>query len=59
MRIIKTTDGQHIGVNIEAIPSRGQSVMLGDFEFVAQNIVITGDGSVLLSNPNYQIELQE
>ena len=59
MRIIKTTDGQHIGVNIEAIPSRGQSVMLGDFEFVAQNIVITDDGSVLLSNPNYQIELQE
>lgn len=59
MRIIKTTDGQHIGVNIEAIPSRGQSVMLGDFEFVAQNIITTGEGSVLLSNPNYQIELQE
>ncbi len=59
MRIIKSTDGQHIGVNIEAIPSRGQSVMLGDFEFVAQNITQTDEGSVLISNPNYQIELQE
>ena len=58
MKIVRSTDGRHIGVNIEA-PSRNQSVMLGDFEFVVQNIMILDNLNILLSNPNYQIELEE
>jgi len=58
MKIIKSTDGRHIGVNIE-VPSKGNIVMLGDFEFVVQNIALLQNLNTLLSNPNYQIELEE
>lgn len=59
MRVVKTTDGRNISVNIEVLPSKGQSVMLGDFEFVVQSIDHLDNKNVLLSNPNYQIELEE
>lgn len=58
MKIIKSTDSRHIGVNIE-VPSKNQSVMLGDFEFVVQVIRVLDNNNTLLSNPNYQIELEE
>lgn len=57
MRIVKTTDSRHIGVNIELIPSVGEDILLGDFIFEVQFKVILDNMNVLLSNPNYQIEI--
>lgn len=59
MKVVKTTDGRNLNVNIEVLPSKGQSVMLGDFEFVVQSINRLDSNNVLLSNPNYQIEIEE
>lgn len=59
MRIVKTTDGQHIGVNIDIENVVNEVLTIGDFSFVLQSTVRLDNNNVLLSNPNYQIELEE
>jgi hypothetical protein len=56
-QIVKTTDSRHIGVNIKVIPEVGDDLLLGDFVFEVQAKVLLDNSNVLLSNPNYQIEI--
>lgn len=59
MQIIKTTDGRHLGINIEHIPEIGGVLILGDYHFVVQNKCTLENGNIRVSNPNYQLELEE
>ena len=59
MKIVKTTDNLHIGVNIEIPSDIKVPIKIGDFEFVIQNVTHLENSNTLLSNPNYQIELEE
>lgn len=59
MRIVKTTDSQHIGVNIDIGNSLLPVLQLGDFIFEAQSQSRLDNNNLLLSTQNYQIELEE
>ncbi len=59
MKISKTTDSRHLGVNIEQEPSVGDVLALDDFQFEVQQKIALDNGNLLLSNPNYQLELEE
>lgn len=58
MKVLKTTDGQHIG---RALPelNTGDSIDLDGFVFEVQTKTTLSSGHVLLSNPNYQLECEE
>lgn len=58
MRIIKSTDGNHLGKDIQDI-NTGDTVDLGGFLFFVQSKTILQSGNVMLSNPNYQLECEE
>lgn len=59
MRIVKTTDNRHIGVNIDRPIQTNCIILINDFEFAVEKITILENLNVLLSNPNYQIEIEE
>lgn len=57
MRIARTTDGLYVGLNITEA-SEGDTITLGDaFEFYVERKVTLLNGDIMLSNPNYSIEL--
>lgn len=58
MRIVRTTDGRHLGLEIEVL-NRGDTLNLAGFIFEAQFIKQLDNGNTLFSNPNYQIECEE
>ena len=58
MRIVRTTDGQHLGVEIQGV-NRGDVIDLAGFLFEVQAIKTLESGNLLLSNPNYQLECEE
>lgn len=57
MRIVRTTDGRHLGLEIEAL-NTGDTVDLSGFLFEVQKVTILESGNTLLSNPNYQLECE-
>lgn len=58
MRIVRTTDGRHLGAEIPVV-NTGDTVNLGDFAFEVQSVKVLENGNTLLSNPNYQLECEE
>lgn len=58
MRIIRTTDGRHLGLVIPVV-NIGQSIDLNGFTFDVQQITTLENGNLLLSNPNYQLECEQ
>ena len=58
MRIVRTTDGRYLGLEIEALNS-GDTLELAGFIFEAQFVKSLENGNTLFSNPNYQIECEE
>ena len=58
MRIVRTTDNNHIGVEIQGV-NREDVIDLAGFLFEVQSIKILENGNLLLSNPNYQLECEE
>ena len=58
MRVVKTTDSQHLGETITSL-NRGDVLDLSGFTFEVQAVKLLENGNILLSNPNYQIECEE
>lgn len=59
MIIIKTTDGKYLGREIPTIPTPGDVIALGDFEFQVQFVKELENKHVAFGNTNYQIECEE
>lgn len=59
MRIAKTTDSRHIGIDIKDDVALGDTIELAGFYFYVQKMTFLPDGTCVLSNPNYQILLEE
>lgn len=59
MKIVKTTDNRHIGVNIDRPTETNCLILINDFEFIVEKITVLENLNILLSNPNYQIEIEE
>lgn len=57
MRIVRTTDGLHIGFVIPVL-NTGDTVEIEGFTFDIQSVSILENGNSLLSNPNYQLECE-
>ena len=64
MRIVRTTDGRHVGrvllrSSVEATSlNTGDVVDIDGFAFEVQYIKTLENGNLLLSNPNYQLECE-
>lgn len=58
MIIVRSTDGRHLGVDVQGL-NTGSLVDLDGFLFEVQKISNLENGNILLSNPNYQIECEE
>jgi hypothetical protein len=58
MRIVKTTDGLHLGHVLPTL-NKGDSAEIDDFTFEVQQIATLENGNLLLSNPNYQLECED
>jgi hypothetical protein len=57
VRIIKTTDNQHLGLVLPDL-NTGDSVDLEGFTFYVQSVRTLDSGNVLFANPNYQLECE-
>lgn len=58
MRVVKTTDGQHLGETLTPL-NKGDVLDMSGFLFEVQEVKVLESGNLLLSNPNYQIECEE
>lgn len=58
MRIVRTTDGQHLGVEVHVL-NIGDTANLAGFEFQVLHVSALENGNLLFSNPNYQLECEE
>jgi hypothetical protein len=57
MRILKTTDGLHLGVSIPDL-NTGDVLDLNGFEFVVEVLKTLDNGHIVLSNFNYSLECE-
>ena len=57
MRIVKTTDGRHIGAEIPDL-NTGDVLDLSGFTFVVEKRALLEDGHIVLSNTNYSLECE-
>jgi hypothetical protein len=58
MRIVRTTDGRHLGKDLASV-NIGDSIDLAGFLFEVQEIKTLENGNLLLSNFNYQLECED
>jgi hypothetical protein len=58
MRVVRSTDRQHIGTVIPVV-NKGDIVELDGFTFEVQQIETLENGNTLFSNPNYQLECED
>ena len=58
MRVIKTTDGQHLGRDIPEV-NTGDTLEFDGFVFQVQKKTVLENGHILLSNFNYQLICEE
>lgn len=58
MRIIKSTDGLHLGYDIPDL-NRGDTLEIDGFVMQVQKRSILDNGHIVLSSFNYQLECEE
>ena len=58
MKVLKTTDGQHLGRLLPDL-NIGDAIDIDGFLFEVQTKTVLSSGHVLLANPNYQLECEE
>lgn len=58
MRIIKTTDGLHLGKDLGSV-NTGDVLDLDGFEFYVADKRTLENGHIVLINVNYQLELED
>lgn len=59
MKVISSTDNKYLGNEISDNVSLGEVISLGDFSFEVQRIQKLENGDVILSNPNYQLIIEQ